>query len=168
VIMICVICNSEFKKRVHNQKICSDKCTRIYRTEWSKLDRKENPRIKKELNCKSCGKKFYASNTKGNPKSCSIECKKRLNDERIRSFNYKKKYGITLSEYNRMLIEQWHCCKICGKHESDLNYTLKVDHCHTTGAVRGLLCNECNVGISMLKENKIVFKNAMKYLNLNA
>lgn len=49
-----------------------------------------------------------------------------------------------LDEYNRLLRIQDYCCAICGVHEILLPRKLAVDHCHTTGKIRGLLCSSCN------------------------
>lgn len=79
-----------------------------------------------------------------------------------------KEYGITLEEYNKMLETQNHCCKICGKEETQelkgTKWKLSVDHCHTTGKVRGLLCAKCNVGLAKFEEDEQQFLNAIKYL----
>ncbi len=64
--------------------------------------------------------------------------------DRTRSTNLKAKYGITTEDYNRMKTEQNNCCAICGEHEDNLKRILCVDHCHSTGNVRGLLCDTCN------------------------
>ena len=42
--------------------------------------------------------------------------------------------------------------------------SLSVDHCHTTGKVRGLLCQSCNTGIGLLKEDTKLFMAAIEYL----
>jgi hypothetical protein len=39
-----------------------------------------------------------------------------------------------------------------------------VDHCHTTGAIRGLLCHNCNRALGLLKDDINVIKNAINYL----
>ena len=52
-----------------------------------------------------------------------------------------RKYGVTLEAYETMLVEQGHACAICRRAQER---ALDVDHDHTTGAVRGLLCTSCN------------------------
>ena len=76
----------------------------------------------------------------------------------------KSEYGITLDDYNKMFADQAGCCAICNTHASHLTKPLCVDHCHTTGKVRGLLCGECNLAIGKLKDNVQNLKNAIKYL----
>lgn len=73
-------------------------------------------------------------------------------------------FGVTEDEYNELFTKQSGKCAICGKHQSDLNHTLCVDHCHETGKIRGLLCHDCNVGIGRLKDSLKNLRNAIKYL----
>lgn len=56
----------------------------------------------------------------------------------------KKKYGISLKQYNYMLKRQGYKCAICGKYQKDERRNFAVDHCHRTEIVRGILCNYCN------------------------
>lgn len=76
-----------------------------------------------------------------------------------------KKYGITLNDYQKMLISQSTKCAICGIFITD--DTAKIDHCHKTGKIRGLLCNRCNVSLGHLeksfKDNGLLDK-AIAYL----
>lgn len=77
--------------------------------------------------------------------------------------NLRAKYGITLVEFEAMVLEQGGVCAIC--HEP--NYSgkrLVVDHCHDTGRVRGLLCNGCNGGIGLLKDSVLRLESAINYL----
>jgi len=75
-----------------------------------------------------------------------------------------QQYGIDLDTYNKMLFEQNGCCAICGLHHSEENKALAVDHCHTTGKVRGLLCINCNHMLGKAKDNVETLKAAIKYL----
>jgi len=76
----------------------------------------------------------------------------------------KRRFGITLDQFNEMYKKQEGKCLICGVNESILGHRLAVDHCHTTGKIRGLLCKSCNMGIGNLKENIDNLQNAIKYL----
>lgn len=97
-------------------------------------------------------------------------CKK--NPEKIIEADLRK-YGITFKQYNEMLIKQNNICAICNKPETafikktNKIKALSVDHCHTTGKIRGLLCHKCNYGIGMFKENIKSLSNAIKYLKLH-
>lgn len=88
----------------------------------------------------------------------------RNNPQKIRNTALKMAYGIDLSVYNKMFENQMGCCLICNQHQSDLNKSLRVDHNHETGEVRGLLCSNCNVGIGMFKDNPKFLESAIKYL----
>ena len=83
---------------------------------------------------------------------------------KTRDNRFKRTYGISLDDYNQMLIDQKGCCLICEKHASELNKSLAIDHCHKTGKIRGLLCSRCNVGIGLLEEDLKIFENCIKYL----
>ncbi len=86
-----------------------------------------------------------------------------------KNIKLKKAYGITLDQYNEMLSKQEGKCMICKSNNNGF-YNKKpkafaVDHCHTTGKIRGLLCSDCNTGIGLLKDNIDLLNNAIKYLN---
>ena len=64
----------------------------------------------------------------------------------------KSNYGITVDEYFELLNLQNGRCAVCKK-LPDANKKLSVDHCHTTGRVRGLLCYKCNTAAGMLGDD---------------
>ena len=72
-------------------------------------------------------------------------------------------FGITADDYERMLAEQSNVCAICGKVNVD-NRRLAVDHGHTTGAVRGLLCSPCNRGIGFFGDDPVAMERAAAYV----
>ncbi len=79
----------------------------------------------------------------------------------------KRKYGISLDEYQQKLENQNYSCKICGSkvaQESNPDRNFAVDHCHTTGKVRGLLCIKCNTGLGMFKDNSDLIIAAYNYI----
>jgi len=90
--------------------------------------------------------------------------KRELYAPRYRFKIIEKKYGITEDQYNEIWIEQCGRCAICKKHEQELGKVLYIDHCHSTGKVRGLLCQKCNTGIGLLFDDKEILLNAIKYL----
>jgi len=74
-------------------------------------------------------------------------------------------YGLTLEQYDTMLSTQGGSCSICKTVTPDHGSgRFVVDHCHTTGAVRGLLCNSCNVLLGGAKDNQSVLLEAVQYL----
>jgi hypothetical protein len=76
-----------------------------------------------------------------------------------------KNFGITEAQYNQMFTSQEGRCLGCLRHQSELNKSLAVDHCHTTGKIRGLLCDNCNRGLGFLKDNKDTLKRLGEYLD---
>lgn len=79
-----------------------------------------------------------------------------------------KLYGITAEEYEVMFTEQGGRCAICERHQLEFRRRLCVDHCHKTGKVRGLLCDNCNHGIGLFKDNSERMFRAIKYLSAEA
>ena len=78
-----------------------------------------------------------------------------------------KKYNLTIEQYNEMFEKQNGCCAICDKHQSELTQILGIDHNHTTGDVRGLLCTQCNSAIGMVKESIELLEKCKQYLQRN-
>ena len=77
----------------------------------------------------------------------------------------KKKYGISLDEYNEILASQNNECCICGTNDpGGPGSTFTVDHNHKTEEVRGLLCSNCNRGLGFFKDNPDHLFAATKYL----
>lgn len=129
--------------------------------------------------CTSCDKllsidNFYNSKRKlsgkfGECKDCvKLRTKKWLqnNKHRIRERNISR-YKITLKEYDDLLKKQNFKCAICGSDKSGNNKFAKnfsIDHCHKTKKVRGLLCNSCNRGIGLFKDNIDILLKAVEYL----
>lgn len=77
--------------------------------------------------------------------------------------NLRAKYGISLVEYQKMVLDHGGVCAICHEPNYD-GRRLVVDHCHDTGKVRGLLCNACNGGIGLLKDSVLRLESAINYL----
>lgn len=78
-----------------------------------------------------------------------------------RKSRLKAKYNITLEDFLVLCQEQNGCCAIC-KHP--LGDSACVDHEHSTGLVRGILCRGCNVGLGFLKDDINVILEAANYL----
>lgn len=76
-----------------------------------------------------------------------------------------------LDQYNKLLVQQNYKCALCDKMESRIHpetgtyWTLAVDHCHITDAVRGLLCNACNRGLGLLGDSVDSLTRVVSYLN---
>lgn len=75
----------------------------------------------------------------------------------------KYSYGITSTDYNKLFVEQNGVCAICKEKQED-SKSLCVDHDHTTGKIRGLLCRACNSGLGHLKESVSILISSIEYL----
>jgi hypothetical protein len=93
--------------------------------------------------------------------------------ESLRLYERKRslaKYGLTIEEYKFMLELQEGTCTICKTSPIEnglFSATLVVDHDHETGKVRALLCNGCNQGLGMFKDNPNILDLAAAYLRLH-
>lgn len=80
--------------------------------------------------------------------------------EQQRRADLRRNYGITPEEFSAKITAQSGVCAICGLPMTRPH----VDHNHATGAVRGLLCSQCNLGIGHLQDSADVADAAARYL----
>jgi hypothetical protein len=118
--------------------------------------------------CKKCRSKKMYNDIKLDPEFYDNYLKKKRdkrkeNPDLAKDRSLRFYYNINLEQYNKMLIDQNYLCKICNKNLKE-GKSPHVDHCHTTGLVRGLLCNTCNLGLGAFKDNEESLKNAIVYL----
>jgi NMD protein affecting ribosome stability and mRNA decay len=127
--------------------------------------------------CTKCGER---QSKKSLNKGSSSWCQKCVSDsdrKRWNSLSYKqqrekwlkRKYKLTWDQYEDLWISQNKRCAICLttvsiEDKSNSRYTACVDHCHTTGQVRGILCNHCNRALGLLKDNINAIQNMVNYL----
>lgn len=105
-------------------------------------------------------------------KECNSKKKKEYNESHRGQYTKKnnsllRSYGISLDEYNDLLDKQDGKCRICKTSNPNGLKNQKffaVDHNHTTGEVRGLLCNNCNAAIGLFEENEETLYSAIEYL----
>lgn len=127
---------------------------------------------KVKRNCNHCGEEFEALMIKvrqGGGLYCGNKCyqahrKENAKDPKYLNRIHQKthKYGISESEYLGMFEEQNNSCAICETPFNDVRAC--VDHSHETGDVRGLLCDSCNKGLGMFKDNPELLAKAITYL----
>ena len=104
-------------------------------------------------------------------KECSLKRNKRWRDSNPKvvsesSLWTRRKifYGITKEEFYEMMEKQNHQCAIC---KISIDRSSHVDHCHSTGKVRGILCMNCNKGLGFFKDNTENIQSAIEYLKLS-
>lgn len=77
----------------------------------------------------------------------------------------KSEYGIDVSQFDAMRESQNGACAICLEPFTKMPH---VDHCHSTGKVRALLCPDCNIGLGRFKDNPSRLEAAAAYLRQHA
>jgi len=78
--------------------------------------------------------------------------------------HYKKQYGITVEERDALLASQGGTCRTCPKVEDGWSRGWAVDHCHTTGKVRGVLCKHCNLALGHARDDAALLRRLADYL----
>lgn len=94
------------------------------------------------------------------------KCKDKNFQSRVER-HYKQTYGISHTFFLDICKSQQNCCKIC-KQTLTFNKVCfsraVLDHCHTTGKIRGVLCNRCNVSLGNFKDSQVILESAISYL----
>ena len=125
-----------------------------------------------ERTCKVCNKKMnkeffrkgYNKNKQGDCiptyRNTCIPCEKEITRQHI----FYKTRGITIEERDRILEEQGSVCAACGSDKPNSIKGWHVDHCHTTGVIRGVLCANCNVALGQVKDSVGTLQALIDYL----
>lgn len=105
--------------------------------------------------CREC-RKFLKNNRR------KAQDKEKARHESRRD-SLKKNYGITIAQYDAMNAAQSGVCAICSN--PPVRRRLDVDHCHSTGVIRGLLCEHCNKALGLFRDSINKLSSAIKYLS---
>jgi Recombination endonuclease VII len=76
-----------------------------------------------------------------------------------RHYHLMRRYGIGADEFDELVRRQGGVCVICGRPDPE-----HVDHDHDTGAVRGILCFNCNGGLGQFRDSRDALRAAAEYL----
>lgn len=88
------------------------------------------------------------------------------NKERHKDNNAQWRYGVTHGTYDAMLAAQEGKCAICETTEPGNGLArFPIDHCHTSKAIRGLLCSNCNRGLGYFKDSSTRMRRAADYVD---
>lgn len=172
----CVQCKTTYQRldaemKNHKEKSVCKSCYQVNRRDKALGN---NPKV-----CSKCFSlkpydHFYFKNKEKTHrnnvcKSCKITESKKYSNKLPKDIKYKwrrtshaKSYGLTLKEFDNYFINAY--CGICGRKESQSN-RLVLDHCHTTGKIRGVLCDNCNKGLGLFMDNPLLLKNAINWLS---
>ena len=84
--------------------------------------------------------------------------------ESFRRWKLRSAYGLTQDDYMNMLSNQEGGCALCSTTDPGKKKHFYVDHCHKTGIVRGLLCNDCNIALGLFRDQPEVMRKAASYI----
>ena len=128
--------------------------------------------------CKGCGETklnedFYTKDKKGRRESICKVCKRKYEKEKYNPHtssdrHLKRKYGISVLDRQKMWEEQGGVCKICGQPGDGRWKQLCVDHDHSTGKVRDLLCRRCNTVLGEVYDDPVILNKMSDYLKQHA
>lgn len=152
---------------------CSEDGCEKPRAAWGLCDthyRRLNPKRRGPIEgrtCTWCGAEL-APERRVTAMFCSKDCKSkaRVMDGRARAssmrFYFKSRYGLTPEKVEEMAAGG---CGICGTTDWPGRHSRPhVDHNHSTGAVRGILCSECNTGLGKFRDDPAMLQKAIDYL----
>ena len=142
-----------------NVKKCS-KC----KTEKSISEYSRSPTYKDGYRgqCKPC-RRSYNRSYRERPGFTQVKVK--VSSEQARRYFIKRKYKKSQAWFDEQIIRQNGKCAICRIEEAKSPHgRLCIDHCHKTGMVRGLICNNCNSGIGFLADSTERLEQAIEYL----
>lgn len=89
---------------------------------------------------------------------------RQANLDRIKDGERLRKYGLTAEQYTELLRKQNERCAICGAKDAGGRGSWHVDHCHSSGKIRDLLCHTCNVALGNFKDDPRLLVRAVSYL----
>ncbi len=144
-------CLSMFYKNKKDHQGCQCYCKECSKKK-SKDDYQGNEEHRNKVRARQ--RVRYASSESIRKKARESSAKwKKDNPERykatLRKCGLKRQYGLTVEDLDQMREEQGGLCAVVGC-DREAN---AIDHCHTTGKVRGLLCNQCNTALGLLGED---------------
>jgi len=134
------------------------------------------PRSKNRIRkCQLCKKKYELGIESTQHKYCSKICRQQWHYNKwrsngghrdpikLREYQLKHNYGISIKQFDEIFKNQEYCCKICKTKEvKGKNWHL--DHCHKSFKNRAILCSACNQALGLIKENIIILKSMINYI----
>ena len=120
--------------------------------DFYKTGRKGGPPHQRHTECKECAKSRVKARHAANP-------------DQARDAHLRRSYGITLADFNRMVLSQGSKCACCGTNEPGGKHNQWcVDHDHVTGAVRELLCKDCNIVLGLVEDSPEHLQRLITYI----
>ena len=115
--------------------------------------------------CKDCMKVDASQSYAGRKDEVLERMRTHYSSRKKKDDGLRRKYGITIEQWEEMFKEQGMCCAICKAEEPRHGSgSFVVDHCHSELYVRGILCGPCNAMIGLAKDSTETLKAAIAYL----
>lgn len=122
--------------------------------EWKPLSAFTRSNGYRQRRCKACHSNYVKQKRKSGEYQGSMK------------YSLKKRYNMTIADFEELLESQEHKCAICKTDLKTLSTKLvHIDHSHETNEVRGVLCHWCNVGLGSFKDDVDRLKEAINYLS---
>lgn len=137
---------------------------------------KISPKGKRYLRCRECRnsserKRLKIKYIKTPKKHEKIKVPSFIkHEDKPHAYTILHRFKMSADDYYSMLEKQNGLCAICKKPETQLKKKynkvkmLSVDHCHSTGKIRGLLCHQCNAGLGSFKDSVTYLASAIDYI----
>lgn len=179
----CLQCGETIQNLRKNKTFCGELCRENYIEDLtektckdcgevksiSEFTRKKGNFDRLDTTCKACvhlkWKEWYHDD-EGTAKAKNAEANRKayatLSDDQKLS-NRVSKYGLTVEQFGELVIRSNGMCEICKTKPFEA-----IDHCHSSGKVRGLLCGHCNRSLGGFKDSIEVLQNAIDYVRINS
>lgn len=130
-------------------------CHKCGEDDWYTGQGKEN-----RTRCAPCTLARTRAWLQANPRN---EGQRARDNRTARESHMRRSYGLSVEDYQKLSEQQKGLCRICQS-RCPTGKRLAVDHCHETGAVRGLLCSSCNNGLGRFRDSPELLNKAARYL----
>ena len=161
---LCNECRAALNVNLQKEKICNG-CSLLYPIDEYNIRINKQGKPTRQSQCKKCRAAYTRKRTQEHPEK--VKESNRLyalkRPDRIKMWSIRsrwKKQGYNPNEIEKFILEHKGGCEICGETKK-----LVLDHNHETGALRGMLCPECNFGLGKFKDNKNLLNKAINYLS---
>jgi hypothetical protein len=178
---VCETCSAQFQVQYQSAtrpgggRYCSRACNPRFRElADSRVALSIGPtRASIDVACAGCGRVFTTkvkNIARGGGRFCSRACNPAYQPrfspvQKHRRYNLSRNYGLTVEDFERMLLAQHGRCAICESLPDGPHGVLVVDHDHMTDTVRQLLCNNCNTAVGLLRDDPVRAEKLAAYLH---
>ena len=140
---------------IHEMKKCRVCHQQKSKTDFYKCGRKGGNPEARHTECKECAK-------------ARVKARHEADPDKARDAHLKRTYGISLADFNRMVLSQGNKCACCGTNEPGGRFDQWcVDHDHVTGKVRELLCKDCNIILGLVEDSPEHLQRLINYIATN-